>query len=158
MQWSPWTVQLNLCHQTGENCCQWTVTLGLSYPRCTLSLLHPGTLLHQKSPLKLFGEFLFVTKNLMLRIFLRWNWSNFFSSAAPRLRSSPPASAKTNTSPLTHLNPWKGAQVLLYNMNSIQTHSKKFLPKWKGPFIVAEALPYNNYRLVDLKITWFSSL
>ena len=45
----------------------------------------------------------------------------------------------------------EGTQVLLYDTKTSQTHSKKFLPKWKGPFVIAEVLPFNNYRLVDLE-------
>lgn len=36
-------------------------------------------------------------------------------------------------------------------MKTIQTHSKKVLPKWNGPFVIAELLPFNNYRLVNLE-------
>ena len=40
-----------------------------------------------------------------------------------------------------------GDYVLYFNVTLDQSHSGKFLPKWKGPFIIQQVLPNGAYKL-----------
>ena len=40
-----------------------------------------------------------------------------------------------------------GDQVLYFNVTLDHSHSGKFIPKWKGPFIIQQVLPNGAYKL-----------
>ncbi len=40
-----------------------------------------------------------------------------------------------------------GDKVLYFNVTLDQSHSGKFNPKWKGPFIIQQILPHGAYKL-----------
>jgi hypothetical protein len=40
-----------------------------------------------------------------------------------------------------------GDQVLYFNVTLDHSHSGKFNPKWKGPFVIHQVLPHGAYKL-----------
>jgi hypothetical protein len=44
-----------------------------------------------------------------------------------------------------------GEKVLYFNVTLDQSHSGKFIPKWKGPFIIQQVLPHGAYKLNTVK-------
>ena len=42
----------------------------------------------------------------------------------------------------------EGDQVLYFNVTLDHSHSGKFNPKWKGPFLIHQVLPHGAYKLV----------
>jgi Integrase zinc binding domain/Integrase core domain len=43
-----------------------------------------------------------------------------------------------------------GDQVLYFNVTLDQSHSGKFNPKWKGPFVIHQILPHGSYKLITI--------
>src|SRR5687767_3623971 len=43
-----------------------------------------------------------------------------------------------------------GARVLYFNVTLDHSHSGKFNPKWRGPFIIQQVLPHGVYKLQTL--------
>ena len=43
-----------------------------------------------------------------------------------------------------------GTKVLYFNVTLDHSHSGKFSPKWRGPFIIRQVLPHGAYKLQTL--------